>query len=152
VLEARTLGETARIHAFGDLWLASQPTAADLELAKAAGVRTVLSLRGADEKVGYDERAVAEGLGLTFLSLPWAGSEDPAVFDRARDLLATAERPLLFHCASANRVGALWIPWRVLDGGVSLEQALEEAKAIGLRSPDLEATARRYLERASAAE
>jgi hypothetical protein len=51
------------------------------------------------------------------------------------------------HCASANRVGAVWIPFRVLDQGIELEAAVAGAKAIGLETPEYEAKARDYVER-----
>ena len=71
------------------------------------------------------------------------------VFDQAREQLKTAERPILLHCASANRVGAVWLPYRVLDGGLSWDHALAEAKTVGLKSPDYEAKAKDYIQRHS---
>jgi protein tyrosine phosphatase (PTP) superfamily phosphohydrolase (DUF442 family) len=61
--------------------------------------------------------------------------------------LKTVERPLLFHCASANRVGALWLPYRVLDNGITYDAALAEAKQVGLRAPGMETKAKDYIER-----
>lgn len=71
------------------------------------------------------------------------------VLDRARAELKAAPRPILMHCASANRVGAVWLPYRVLDGGLSWDDAVAEAKVVGLRSAELEAKARDYVERRS---
>jgi protein tyrosine/serine phosphatase len=51
--------------------------------------------------------------------------------------------PLLIHCASANRVAAMWALYRALKG-IPDEIALEEARTIGLR-PDLEADVRKRL-------
>jgi ubiquinone/menaquinone biosynthesis C-methylase UbiE len=53
----------------------------------------------------------------------------------------------MLHCGSANRVGAVWLTYRVLDQGVPIETAIEEAKTIGLRSPEYEAKARDYIHR-----
>jgi hypothetical protein len=64
-----------------------------------------------------------------------------------RELLRTTERPLLFHCASANRVGANWIPYRMLDQGVTWEQAVDEARAMGLRTEAYVDLARDYVAR-----
>jgi len=69
----------------------------------------------------------------------------PKVFDKARKLLRTSEKPILLHCSSANRVGAVWIPFRALDMGIPLEQAVEEAKTIGLKTPAYEEIARQYV-------
>ena len=51
------------------------------------------------------------------------------------------------HCASANRVGAVWLPYRVLDQNVPLEEALPQAQAIGLRSPEFIERAHDYIRR-----
>ena len=51
--------------------------------------------------------------------------------------------PLLVHCASANRVGAMWTLYRVRQG-IPLAIALEEGRTAGLR-PDREAELRKRL-------
>lgn len=142
-------GSTQNVHAFEGYRLASQPAAADFEQAKAAGVRTVINLRHENEIKDFDERAVVTGLGMNYVNLPWHGPEqlNDEVFTRARELLSSAEQPVLVHCGSANRVGAVWIPWRVLDGGVTFEQALAEAKTIGLKTAEFETKAKDYVER-----
>lgn len=150
-LEPATCGSIKQVHALGGIYLAGQPSPADLELARQDGVRTVISLRHASE-IEFDERAVAEGLGLTYVSLPWNAPAEltDEVFARARELLRTAERPILLHCGSANRVGAVWLPYRVLDGGLAFDDALAEAKAIGLRTPEFVGKARDYVARQQA--
>lgn len=151
-LELAALGGIAKLHTLGDVWLASQPSAADLERAKESGVRTVVNLRPAGEQGDFDEESFVTGLGMTYVNLPISGAPDLSddLLARARELLEQARRPLLVHCASANRVGAVWIPWRVLDGGLELEDAVAEAKVIGLKTPELEAKARDYVARQQA--
>ena len=64
---------------------------------------------------------------MEYVSLP-VGHEDveEATFDRFRALMADRERrPVLVHCSSANRVGALLIPYLVLDEGKGAEEALD---------------------------
>ncbi len=148
-LEPYTCGSIAKLHTLGGVFLASQPSAADFEQAKAGGVKTVINLRPDSEQPGFDERAVLDELGLAYVHLPWNGAEQltDEIFARSRELLNTAERPILLHCASSNRVGALWIPWRVLDGGIPLEKAVTEAKTIGLKTAEYEAKARDYVAR-----
>jgi protein tyrosine phosphatase (PTP) superfamily phosphohydrolase (DUF442 family) len=70
------------------------------------------------------------------------------VFDATRKLLVEAERPILVHCASANRTGAIWLVFRVLDTGLEYDAALAEAKQSGLRSAAFEAKAKGYIDRA----
>ena len=71
------------------------------------------------------------------------------IFDGVRSLLAdhreAGEGEALLHCASSNRVGAVWASARVLDQGVPLETALAEARRAGLRSPALEEIAVNYI-------
>jgi len=146
-LEAAQLGQIAQLHVFDGIYLAGQPEPQDFALAKEAGVRTVLNIRHPAELGDFDEEAHVIGLGLEYVSLPWGKPEEltDEVFDRYRELLEDSERPVLLHCGSANRVGAVWIPWRVLDGGLSFEAALEEAKTIGLRTPAYEERAAAYV-------
>jgi hypothetical protein len=49
----------------------------------------------------------------------------------------SAGHPLLFHCASANRVGGALIPYFILDQGMSEDDAVDAAMRIGLRGADL---------------
>lgn len=148
-LAPATCGSIERLHELDGVYLAGQPSAADLEAAQQLGIKTVINLRHAHEHGEFDERAHAESLGLAYVSLPWSGAAEltDAIFDRSRELLRSSERPILLHCASANRVGAVWLPHRVLDGGVVYEDALAEARTIGLRTPELEAKARDYIAR-----
>lgn len=148
-LQASTIGNTRNVHVFGDVYLAGQPTPEDFAIAEEAGIRTVINSRREVELDGFDEEALVTELGMRYIALPWNGPDELTddVFDRSRELLETAERPILFHCASANRIGAVWIPWRVLDGGVPYEEALVEAKLIGLRTDAYEAKAADYVAR-----
>jgi protein tyrosine phosphatase (PTP) superfamily phosphohydrolase (DUF442 family) len=57
-----------------------------------------------------------------------------------------ANQPAFIHCASASRVGALWLVKRVLQDGWAIDKATEEAKLIGLRSAPLEQFALKYIE------
>lgn len=148
-LEPYECGTITRIHTYGGIFLASQPSPDDFEQAKKSGVRTVINLRHEDEITEFDEREVVTGLGLDYVHVPWNDPDEltDEVFERCRELLNTAERPILLHCSSANRVGAVWLPWRVLDEGLTYDQALAEAKIVGLKTPAYEDKAKDYIER-----
>ena len=125
-----------------------QPSAAALERLNGAGCRTVVDLRGPDEPRGFDEPAVVARLDMTYVSIPvsYNGLGAPE-FDRLREVLRSAgDASLLLHCASANRVGALLLPYLVLDAGQERETAFELACAVGLRHPGLAEAAFRYLD------
>lgn len=150
VLQACKLGEVDRIHRLDKVFLAGQPTAEDFKLAKSQdGLKFVINLRTSEE-LEYDEAAALKGLGIEYLHLPVQSSAalKDEVFDKARKALADKKNhPVMMHCASANRVGAVWLAYRVLDDKVPYEKALEEAKKVGLRSPDLEGKAKDYIAR-----
>ena len=148
-LEPYECGTITRLHTLEGVFLASQPKPEDFEQAKNGGVRTVINLRHDQEIKEFDEQQVVTDLGLNYIALPWNGPDEltDSVFNQARELLNTAERPILLHCGSANRVGAVWLPWRALDGGLSYDEALAEAKTVGLKSPAYEEKARDYIKR-----
>jgi len=116
---------------------------------KQDGFKTIINLRLATEQgANIDEnRAKAQGLGLTYVHIPLSGSApDPTAADQFLATIADkANQPVYIHCASASRVGAMWMIKRVLQDGWTVDKALEEAKAIGLRSAPLEQFARDYI-------
>ena len=57
-----------------------------------------------------------------------------------------ANQPFYLHCASANRVGFIWMIKRALEDGWEVDEALEEAGAIGLTNPQLKESAIEYIE------
>lgn len=148
-LQAAEVGTIRNLHTFGDIWLAGQPGAEDFALVEDAGIATVINLRKTDEPVGFDVAACVADNDMLYANPAFRSPDEltDELFGELRELLREAPRPLLLHCGSANRVGAVWIPWRVLDKGVELEQAVAEAKEIGLRSPEYEAKARDYVAR-----
>ena len=145
-LEPYQCGTVTRLHTFEGLFLASQPSAADFEQAAKGGIRTVLNIRYDAEQPDMDERAVVLALGLNYIHIPWNGPDEltDEIFDELRAVLNEAERPILFHCGSANRVGAVWMAYRMLEGGLSEDEARAEAKTVGLRSPAYEKKAIDY--------
>lgn len=118
---------------------------------KAQGFTTVVNLRQASEP-GADieaNKASAESVGLKYIHLPFNGaSPDPAVVDQfLKTVTDPANQPVYIHCASANRVGALWLVKRVLVDKWPIEKATAEARAIGLASEALERFAVEYVGR-----
>ncbi len=148
-LESYPLGATPNVHVYSGVLLAGQPSKEDLKLAKDIGVKAVVSLRDKGE-LSWDEEAEVKGLGLDYQNVPIKGPEalNDETFDKVRALLKnSSNRPLLLHCASAGRVGTMWLAHRVLDDGIQYETALQEAKAVGLAKPEFEAKAKEYIDR-----
>jgi uncharacterized protein (TIGR01244 family) len=120
-----------------------------LEGLKADGFKAVINLRQATERgANIDEnRARAEALGLKYLHIPFnGGAPEARTFDDFLAAIAdTSNQPVYVHCASAQRVGAVWLAKRVLQDGWTVEKATEEAKLIGLSSAPLEQFALKYI-------
>jgi uncharacterized protein (TIGR01244 family) len=114
---------------------AGQPSAAALSAAAAAGYKSVIDLRALTEDRGFDEKATVEGLGMSYVSLPVDGAAGVsfANADALDKLLADLPKPVLLHCASSNRVGAL-LALRAKAGGADTDAALELGVANGLGS------------------
>lgn len=114
------------------------------------GFKAVINLRQASERgANIDEnRARAEALGLKYVHIPFnAAAPEDRTFDEFLAAIADkSNQPVYIHCASANRVGAVWLAKRVLQDGWTLDKATEEARLIGLSAPPLEAFARKYIE------
>ena len=111
-----------------------QPSREQLEALAAAGYRTVVNLRTADEEMPVSEADVT-ALGMRYVHIPVRGSEDltTAKAGELGALLADpAARPLAIHCGSGNRVGALLALEAARVEGKPPEEALELGRAAGL--------------------
>jgi protein tyrosine phosphatase (PTP) superfamily phosphohydrolase (DUF442 family) len=128
---------------------AGQPDQAQFERLAEAGYKTVIDLRTPEEPRGFDEPEIVGRAGMEYANIP-IGHEgvDADTFDRFRRIMTDPEqRPVLVHCSSANRVGALLVPYLILDEGRTLEEARDIAARVGLKSEELERAAFRYVER-----
>jgi uncharacterized protein (TIGR01244 family) len=79
-----------------------------------------------------DEPKVVEDLGMDYVLFPIG--RDGITFESARNLdklIADADGPVLVHCGSANRVGALLALSKSLDGADD-ESALEYGRQGGM--------------------
>ena len=87
-----------------------------------------------------------EAQGLRYVSVPIsAATFSPAdVAAVGRVLNDPAAAPVLLHCASANRVGAVWAVLQVQQGRTS-EEAEAAGQEIGLSSPAMVEAMRRVV-------
>ena len=113
---------------------AGQPDAAALKVFADNGYAAVIDLRRPGEDRGFDEKAAVEGLGMKYVSMPIGG--DGINYESARaldELLAGFDEPVLLHCGSSNRVGAL-LALRASLAGADDEAALRIGQKAGLSS------------------
>ena len=151
-IEATTLGNTRNVHRLGQLYFAGQIPESDIPKLKENKFGRVITLRTPGE-IDWDEKAAVESKGIEYIEIPF-GKPDTLtdeVFDSVRKTLADDDQRTLFHCGSANRVGGVWLTYRVLDQGVDLETATKEAQKIGLRTPFIQLKAYDYIQRKIAA-
>ena len=112
-----------------DVAAAGEPEREDVERLAEAGYKAVIDLREPGEDRGLDEPEGTRRAGMEYVSIP-VGHEDvdDETFERFRELIAEPDRrPVLIHCSSANRVGALLIPYPV--GSALPEKWLPPASA-----------------------
>ena len=133
----------------GKVSTGAQPTAPQLAALKREGVRTVINLREPSEYDSKAEESAAADLGLKYVPIP-VRTADPKDEQVEAFLAATADPgifPVFIHCGSGNRVGAFWMIRRVLVDGWSFSKAEQEARQIGLKSPNLLEFAADYVAR-----
>jgi len=96
---------------------AGQPDEAALRVFAENGYVAVVDLRTEGEDRKMNEPEAVEELGMAYVSMPISG--DGITFDNARQLkevLDGYDEPVLLHCASANRVGAMLALIASLEG------------------------------------
>lgn len=121
---------------FEGVFTAGRPSAGHFEQAKQAGVTRVINLCPHAEPCAYDEPELMAQLGLDYINIPIAGAGDLNV-DKARELdaaLQGVDGKVLVHCASSNRVGALFALRAFHLHDASAEAALAVGRSAGLKA------------------
>lgn len=114
------------------VYSAGQPQTANWQEIAAGGVKTVVNLRPLSEQP--DESDDVESAGMKYLHLPIASPN--AVTDEVAERLmewvsANKADGVLVHCASGNRVGALFALGEFLQHG-DVNAALQRGRQAGL--------------------
>jgi uncharacterized protein (TIGR01244 family) len=112
---------------------AGQPDVAALSIFAEQGYKTVIDIRTEPEERGMDEATVINDLGMEYVLFP-IDKPDAINFDNATELgrlIDEADGPVLVHCGSANRVGALFALQKSLAGADD-EAALEYGREAGM--------------------
>jgi protein tyrosine phosphatase (PTP) superfamily phosphohydrolase (DUF442 family) len=110
-----------------DAWRAAQPGGHHIGTIAAAGIKTVVNLRGARVCGSYWlEQAACRRHGITMVDCQMRSRASPSIEElrRARDLFERIEYPMLMHCKSgADRVGLMSVLYQHCRQGVPIEQA-----------------------------
>ncbi len=112
------------------------PSEKELREAHAGGLRTIVNLCPARE-LKFDEDALVTSLGMRYEHIPVAGAQDLTrqnALRLAQILSDPASRPAVVHCASGNRVGALFALKAFFADGCDPDAAIAAGRAAGLKA------------------
>ena len=127
-----------------------QPMAPHLAALSQAGCGMVLDCRDPMEPRPLREPEDVAAAGLEYVCIPVGHTRgSDATLAQIRDALkaSVGTKPVLFHCASGNRVGAALIPYLMLDQGFTEEDAVNTAMRVGMRNAELMEWALDYVRR-----
>ena len=124
----------------GRFYFSAQPTPEGLRELANRGVVKVINLRRQsemDEHVDFDEAAVVDSLDMTYVHLTFPREGRDEWLEEFITELGETRGPVLIHCASSNRVGAVWGRYLRVKRGFSADDALLRARAAGVGSDSL---------------
>ncbi|HEY7162077.1 MAG TPA: sulfur transferase domain-containing protein [Acidobacteriota bacterium] len=119
------------------VYTSGQPSAEGFQKLSEMGIKTVINVLPENQCVPNEFEMVTAN-HMTYRSVPFhlSGFKKQTI-EHFAEVLKKAEKPVLIHCATGNHVGGLWFAYRLLEQNIPLEQALSEARKIGMR-PELE--------------
>lgn len=108
---------------------------------KKRGYAAIINLRR-EQEPGAEiaaARSAASAAGLKFIHIPVDSANPDAASAEAfiKAVTDPANQPVFIHCASANRVAAMWLIKRVVVDGWEIARATQEAETIGLTNAQL---------------
>jgi uncharacterized protein (TIGR01244 family) len=127
------------------IFTSGQPTSEGMTQIVSRGIKTVVNLRPHAEAGARDETKELSLLQIKYYNIPITPdsltADNVAQFAR---IMREGNQPLLIHCASGNRVGGMWLAYRMLYDRAPKSVALQEAWNIGLK-PSMEEIVLRFL-------
>lgn len=124
-------------HRTGRLTFFPQPTPEQLSAFAEAGGRVVINNRTQKEidKQPFDERALVESLGMTYVHTPTSS----ATFDGSQAIalsqtLETTQGPILMHCGSGSRSASVYGMYLIMETGMDKKNAIDAALDLGMGS------------------
>jgi protein tyrosine/serine phosphatase len=117
------------------LYRGAQPKAGGLQRLKQIGIKTIVNLRGADERTQAEEQE-ARTLGLRYyhVALPeFSKPKDEDVQQVLELINAPENQPVFVHCRrGADRTGTIIASYRITHDGWTAAEAKKEAKKYGM--------------------
>ncbi|MCH7962204.1 MAG: hypothetical protein IIC49_07690 [Planctomycetes bacterium] len=125
----------------GRMLFGGQPDAAAIErLAEQEGVGMLINLRQPQEmeKLGFNEATACESCGVTYVNVPVAMPFSKAEVEQFAKAVESTEANVLVHCATSNRVGAIWAAYLATHKDVPVDEAIEIGRSAGMTKRPLE--------------
>lgn len=101
-----------------------------LPILRKFGFKTIIDLR-TEEEGSDDERKAVAWAGMHYINIPVTGDGIDAQQLEAFTKAIKSAKPILVHCASGNRAGAMWASYQISQG-VELEKAMKEGRKAGM--------------------
>jgi uncharacterized protein (TIGR01244 family) len=120
-----------------EVYTSGQPSNEGFEQLANAGIVSVINVLP-EKYCIKDEAQVVTASGMIYRTIPFnTSSFRKETIEQFADTLRKIKKPVLIHCSTGNHVGGMWFAYRYLIEDRPLEEALNEARIIGLR-PGLE--------------
>jgi protein tyrosine phosphatase (PTP) superfamily phosphohydrolase (DUF442 family) len=126
---------------FKGICTGGRPRPHHIHQAQAGGIKSIIDLCAPSERNDFDEGDLVRTLGMRYRTIPVAGPPDLNLKNAqalADALEEAQDGPIFVHCASGNRVGALFaLKARFVDR-LAVEQCLVAGRSAGLTSLESE--------------
>ena len=134
------------IHRDGRLMFSAQPDAQTLRTLADEGTAAVISFRRDSEMeaLPFDESVLVKQAGMRYVHIPLGGGMDeepgydPEDVDRLAEVLASTDGDVLMHCKSGTRARTIWTAYLIKHEGLSENEAVLRAQAVGQKPSPLD--------------
>jgi uncharacterized protein (TIGR01244 family) len=123
-----------KVESVGGITSSGQPDEEALRVFADSGYSVVIDMRGPDEDRGMDDfEGAVEATGMEYLAFPVVGADQVSFETAAKldEVLQGIDGPVLMHCGSGNRVGAVLALRQSLNGAAD-EESIEFGKDAGM--------------------
>jgi uncharacterized protein (TIGR01244 family) len=131
----------------GRLYISGVPDDEGLQQIKDRRVQTIIDFRLEDQySEDYPQRV--RDLGMDYVAIPMRsdGMTDEQAETFVKVMEARGDETILLQCASANRSGAMYGVWCAVHDGLPTDEAIEQARAAGMKNDELAEDLRQYLD------
>jgi tyrosine-protein phosphatase SIW14 len=128
--------ELPNFHKVSDqLYRGAQPLEGGFKKLSELGVKTVINLRGPDDRVSGEQKE-SESAGMQYFNVPMPGLSAPSDEQVARTMAIINDpnnQPVFIHCKhGADRTGTVTALYRISREGWTADRAITEARRNGM--------------------